>query len=103
MMTQSEEQDITPQEQQSATNKAGVPPKELRDEFYRYRPLLIHWLESLAVDCYSISLHHTERAGWHLLLIVSDDHYETVLSNLHEMPKATLNKRIDNDCPADLD
>ena len=102
-MTQSKEQDITSQEQDSATNKANVPPKELLDEFNRYRPLLVHWLESLAVDCYSISLHHTERAGWHLLLIVSDDHFETVLSNLHEMPEATLNKRIDNDCPADSD
>lgn len=101
-MGQSEEQVITQQEQLSATNKTGAPPKELFDEFDRYRPLVINWLESLDVDCYLVGLHHTARAGWHLLINVSDDHYETVLSKLYEMPKTNLHKRIDNDAAGDF-
>jgi hypothetical protein len=103
MLTQSEEQTTTPQEQESSTTKAGVPPEELLDEFKRYRPLLVDWLERLYVDCYAVGLCHTKRAGWHLLLNVSDDHYEVVLSQLHEMPETTLSKRIDNDAPADFE
>src|SRR5271169_875233 len=67
MMSQSKEQIIAPGEQPSSSDKCGVPPKELLDEFNNYRPLLVDWLESLDVDSYSTGLHHTERAGWHLL------------------------------------
>jgi hypothetical protein len=79
----------TPQEQESSTNKASgsVPPKKLLEEFKRYSPLLVDWLERLYVDCYALGLRHTECAGWHLLLNVSDEHYEVVLSKLHEMPE----------------
>jgi hypothetical protein len=75
------------------------PPKELEEEYHRYRVPLSDWLNGLYVDRYELTLVNTERAGWHLWIGVDDDTFELVMSKIHEMPKTTLEMRIEPGSP----
>lgn len=78
-------------------------PKDLKDEYERIQKSLSEWLESLYVDCYLHTLLNTERVGgWHLYLSVAEEHFETVMLKIHEMPKTSLKLRVDSGGPVNF-
>jgi len=64
-------------------------------EYIRNKGLLKIWLRRLGVERSSFTLLYSQRARWHIYLLVPEDCFEVVVSQIHTMPKITLKVRLD--------